>query len=48
MADAGNRFENASKEEVMGTVATHERFHNDREQIKLDRKDPRRIKSGPN
>ena len=30
----------ASKEETIGAVATHERFHNDKEQIKLDKKTP--------
>jgi hypothetical protein len=46
-AGDGNRFDGASKEEAMGAVATHERFHNDKEQIKLDKKTPGDLNQDP-
>ena len=41
------RFENASYEEVLGTVATHEVYHNDRDQIKLDRRQRNELQQDP-
>ncbi len=44
---SGTRFENASYDEALGTVSTHEPFHNDPEQIKLDKKQPNELQQDP-
>ena len=37
---SGKRFDNASYEETLGTVGVHEVYHNEKEQIKIDEKQP--------
>lgn len=44
---SGSRFEGATKEEVVGATGSHEKGHNDPEQIKLDEKKPNEKKQDP-
>ena len=44
LTDNLERFNNASYEEALGTVATREPYHNDPDQIKLDKKQPKELK----
>jgi RHS repeat-associated protein len=37
---SGKRFEGASYEETVGAVGTHEAYHNEPDQVKLDKKQP--------
>ncbi|GIV28897.1 MAG: hypothetical protein KatS3mg027_2711 [Bacteroidia bacterium] len=44
---SGKRFEGASYEETLGAVGTHEVYHNEPEQVKLDRKQPNEMQQKP-
>jgi RHS repeat-associated protein len=45
--NSGKRFEGASEEEAYGTVGTHEVYHNEPGQIKLDKKTPTETQQDP-
>jgi RHS repeat-associated protein len=45
--NSGKRFEGASEEETLGAVGTHEVFHNEPKQIKLDKKTPTETEQSP-
>lgn len=44
---ANSRFENSSYEETLGAVGTHEAFHNDPDQISLDKRQKNELSQDP-
>jgi len=44
---SGKRWEDASYEEALGAIGTHEVYHNEPDQIKLDKKQPEELRQDP-